>query len=206
MNKELNKTNDYELIMLYHENDEEAKNILFMKYKFIIDILIKKYSGISSSLNIDSQEIYSECTVGFSDALRSYQDNRDTSLPTFITLCIERKITSLLKKYNREKYKVIQNTYSLDYSYEEFNRPLIEMLTDNKNEPLLNMTNEENYHELLDNIKNNLSKKEYEVFNLMLKGFDYQQIAKILQNTPKQIDNTMQRIKVKIEKLVSVYN
>ena len=36
-------TNDNELIMLYRENDEDAKNILFYKYKFIIDILIKKY-------------------------------------------------------------------------------------------------------------------------------------------------------------------
>ena len=38
---ELEKTNDSELIMLYREDDEDAKNMLFYKYKFIIDILIK---------------------------------------------------------------------------------------------------------------------------------------------------------------------
>ena len=39
----LDNTNDSELLMLYYENDEDAKNLLFHKYKFIIDILIKKH-------------------------------------------------------------------------------------------------------------------------------------------------------------------
>ena len=36
----------------------------------------------------------------------------------------------------------------------------------------------------------------------MIKGFNYQQIAKILGNTPKQVDNTMQRLKQKIRNLL----
>ena len=198
----IENTNDNELIMLYHENDEDAKNILFLKYKFIIDILMKKYNYLFNTLNVDGQEVYSECAVGFSDALRSYQDNKDTSLPTFITLCIERRLHGLAKKYNREKYKILHETYSLDYFYDQFGRPLIEILTDNSNEPLFNMTDEENCMELLSEIQKKLSHKEFEVFSLMIRDFNYQQIAKILQNTPKQIDNTMQRIKTKIKNLL----
>jgi len=199
----IGNTNDNELIMLYREDDEDAKNILFLKYKFIIDILIKKHIKIINALNIDMQEVYSECTVGFSDGLRSYQDDKDTTLPTFITLCIERRLNTLLKKYNREKYKVIHDSYSLDYFYEQFKRPLIEILTDTKNEPLINMTEDEEYKELVNEIKRTLSIKENKVFDFMIKGFNYQQIAKLLDNSPKQIDNTIQRIKLKIKNILN---
>ena len=55
MINELENINDYELIMLYREEDEDAKNILYLKYKFIIDILIKKYQKLITALNIDMQ-------------------------------------------------------------------------------------------------------------------------------------------------------
>lgn len=201
-NIDLEKTNDYELIMLYREEDENAKNILYLKYKFIIDILIKKYQKAIIFLNIDMQEVYSECSVGFSDSLRSYQDDKDSTLPTFITLCVERRLNGLIKKYGRKKYKVIKDAYSLDYFDEKFGRTLLEVLTDNSYEPLGTIMQEEEYRELLNSIEKDLSKKENEVFQLMLKGFNYRQIAKMLNKTPKQIDNTMQRIKMKIKKIL----
>lgn len=199
----IENTNDSELIMLYQENDEDAKNILFLKYKFIIDILIKKYQKMITVLNIDMQEVYSESTVGFSDALRSFQDDKECNLPTFITLCVERRISNLVRKYNREKYKVMNDTYSLDYFYEPIGRPLIEILVDNSNEPLVNMTEEENYEELLNDIHLTLSRKENNVFSYMISGFNYQQISKIIGDTPKQVDNTIQRIKFKIKNLLN---
>jgi len=199
INEDINNTNDYELIMLYRENDENAKNILFIKYKFIIDILINKYNKYFLKLNIDFQEIYSECNVGFSNALRSYREDKDSSLATFITLCVERKIINLVKKYNREKYKILHETYSLDFIYEDSNVNLLNILSDNESDPLKNLAEEEEYIELLRVIKENLSKKEYEVFVLMARGLNYIEIAGILNKTSKQIDNTMQRIKKKIK-------
>lgn len=201
-NEIVENTNDSELIMLYREDDEDAKNILYLKYKFIIDILIKKHLKLITILNIDMQEVYSECAVGFSDGLRSYQEDKDSTLPTFITLCVERRLTGLIRKYNREKYKIIHESYSLDYFYEQFGRPLMDILADNSNEPLVNMTEEEDYEELLNSIHSSLSKKESEVFSFLINGFNYQQISKILDNTPKQIDNTIQRIKIKIKNML----
>lgn len=197
-------TNDNELLMLYREDDEDAKNILYCKYKFIIDILIKKYSYYIKILNIDYQEIYSECTVGFSDALRCYQDDKQTSLATFITLCIERKIRGMIRKYSREKHKEIQDAYSLDFEYDENGFNLLDSLSDEGHfDPLNSMTDRERYEELVSNIKSKLAKKEYNVFCLMIKGLNYQEIAKILNETPKQVDNAMQRIKNKVKLIIN---
>lgn len=202
--EEILNTNDNELIMLYHEENEDAKNILFYKYKFIIDILIKKYKKYLTSLNIDYQEIYSECTVGFSDGLRSYQDDKSASLATFITLCIERRIRNIIRKYNREKHKGLQETYSLDYIYSENDTRLIDFVSDDyEHDPLKNITEQEGYDELVSSIKEKLTNKEYEVFVLMIRGLSYMEIARILDNTPKQIDNTIQRVKNKIKKLLN---
>lgn len=200
---DLEKTNDNELIMLYREDDEDAKNMLYYKYKFIIDVLIKKYSNWLSSLKVDYQELYSECAVGFSDALRSFQEDKDSSLPTFITLCIERRLGGVIRKYSRDKYKVMQDSYSLDFFYDDKNASLIEKLSDgSSNDPLKNMAEEEEYAELIENIKYSLTDKELEVFVLKIRGFDYQEIARILNRNPKQIDNTMQRVKAKIKSLI----
>lgn len=202
-NEDVINTNDNELLMLYHEENEDAKNILFYKYKFIIDILIKKYNKYLIKLNIDYQEIYSECTVGFSDSLKCFQEDKDTSLATFITLCVERRICNVIRKYSREKRKGLQETFSLDYIYEEKDTKLMDFISDDYvHDPLKNITEQEGYDELINNIKNKLTVKEYEVFVLMIRGLNYIEIAKILDNTPKQIDNTIQRVKHKIKNII----
>ncbi len=202
---DLDKTNDSELIMLYREEDENAKNILFYKYKFIIDVLIRKYRNLLSSLKVDYQELYSECAVGFSDALHSFQENKDTSLPTFITLCVERRIGGIIRKYNRDKYKIMQDSYSLDFIYDDNNGSLIETLSDECNyDPLKNMAEKEEYDELISEIKKSLTNQEYEVFVLKSRELNYQEIAHILDKNPKQIDNTIQRIKAKIKNILSL--
>lgn len=201
---DLQDTLDNELIMLYRENDEDAKNMLFYKYKFIVDVLINKYKYWIDYLNIDYQDVYSECNVAFSDALRNYQEDRKASLPTFITLCVERRVSNMIRKYSREKHKIITETYSLDFVVNENDVKLMDIISDDyKSDPLKNITDYEEYNELMAKIKEKLTVKEYEVFVLMLRNLDYQSIAKILNNTPKQIDNTIQRIKNKVKKILN---
>ena len=58
---------------------------------------------------------------------------------------------------------------------------------------------QEDYDELMMDIKNDLSEMEYTVFTFMVNGFDYIEIAQILEKSPKQIDNTINRIKNKLK-------
>lgn len=202
-NEDLMSINDSELIMLYHDEDEFAKNIIYYKYKFIIDIVIKKYSGILTTLGFDYEEIYSEASIGFSNALKTYEEDKDASLATYITFCIERRIKNLIKKYSREKYNGYEEIFSLDFTYFDNQARLVDLLNDGGDaDPLKNMTEAEEYKELLKKIKAELTEKEYEVFILLYEGLNYQEIAKILDKVPKQIDNTIQRIKLKIKNLL----
>lgn len=199
-----NDITDNEAIMLVAEKDEDAKNLLYEKYNYIIDLVLKKYESAIKILQIDRKEIHSEALYGFSDALNCYNPDKDASLATFITLCIERRVMKIIKKFNTNQIKFDKESYSLDYTYDEFGMTLVDMISDNqKNDPLVNLSDEENIKEIIDNINKSLSEFEQEVFKYMLQGLKYNDIAKILDKEPKQIDNTIQRVKNKAKLIVN---
>ncbi len=196
--------NDEEAIYLVRENNVEAKDLLVEKYKYIIDILMKKYQRMAMALKIDNNDLYQEAMLGFADALDKYDDTKSASLKTFISLCVERKIQNYLKKHNTLKNKIMTESLSLEKSYDDDSSPLEIYLSDNnENNPLEKISSEENYNELKKAIENVLSDFEIQVFELMIMGLNYNAIAIKLGKTPKQVDNTIQRIKYKIKKTLN---
>lgn len=195
--------NDSELLSMISESSEEAKDILFDKYRYIIDIEVKKYLNMANMLGYDYNDLYQDALVGFADALRSYKEDKNSALPSFITLCVDRKLQVAIIKAGRIKNKLINDSLSLEHVYSQFTAPLMDMLSDNfENDPLNNILKEENLKELTDKIKESLSDMEYQVYSLMISGLKYNEIAILLDKDPKQIDNTMQRIKNKIRKIL----
>lgn len=203
--KVINKeTNDYELIMLYNENDEVAKDLLYEKYGYIIPLVMNKYKRNYIKLKIDEQEVYSEATLGFSDALNNYKDDKNATLPTFITLCVERKLFTLARKYMTQKHKINRESLSLETSYNDSEKPLFEIISDNgKNDPLNNLEENDDFLELKRKIEKALSKSEYEVYSLMINNYNYKEIAKILNVNEKYVDNAIQRIKNKVKNIIN---
>ncbi len=191
---------DSELFSLICEENEDAKDILFMKYRYIIDIVIKKYAFSAMKYGFEYKDLYQEALVGYSDAIRSYNEDKKTSLATFISLCVDRRLQNTIKKAGRIKNRVFLESLSLDHVYEQYEIPLRDIISDeSKNDPLLNITKEEEFDELLNVIEKSLSASEYEVYKLLISGLSYIEIAKVLNKSPKQIDNAMQRIKNKIK-------
>lgn len=195
--------NESELISLLPEDEENIKNIIYDKYSYIIDVLICKYANVIKMLQLDEQEVRCEASYGFSDGINSYSDDKNTSLATFLTLCIERRIRKYLSKFTTQKAKFIHDTFSLDFIKGSSNTSFMESISDDsKFDPLNNLTDLETFDEIVNLAKEHLSSFEYNVFTHMLNETSYQQIARILEKTPKQIDNTIQRIKIKMRKLI----
>ena len=193
---------DSELINLANEESEEAKEILFEKYQYIINLIIKKYIIASKKYNVEYNDLYQEALVGFTDAINRYNDT-SSSLPTFITLCVDRRLQVIIKKASRLKNKIMNSSLSLEHVYDNYEQPLMDLLSDeNKNNPLHNLEDDENCKVLINEIEKNLSSNEKEVFYLMLKNYNYLEIAEILNKTSKQIDNCIQRIKSKSKNIL----
>lgn len=197
------KIDDQEALSMVRENDNDAKDALYKKYSYIIDIVIKKYTRMAYLLKVDYKDLYQEGMLGFTDAINGYQDDKETGLPRFITVCVERKLQNAIKKASTQKNKMMSESLSLEYTYNDVSAPLIDIISDNdKNNPLVNLTNQESHDELVKKIKGILSNQEYEVYSLLVNGINYIDIATLLEKNPKQIDNSIQRIRGKIKKML----
>lgn len=196
--------NDYELINMVHESSDTAKDALLDKYYYIIEIELKKYARASKMIGYDYNDLYQDALLGFSDALHCFREDKKTALPSFITLCVDRKLQNSIIKAGRLKNKLINDSLSLEHIYDASSSPLKDLLSDNSlNDPLENIVKAENKEEMARLIKKELSGSEYDVYLLMMNGHKYDEIALILQKDLKQIDNAMQRVKAKIKKIMN---
>lgn len=195
---------DEELMYMIRENDETAKSIAYEKYRYIIDIVIRKYARVASFKGIEYNDLYQDALVGFVDALNKYTSDL-SSIATFITLCVDRKLQNTLRQASTLKSKINKESLSLEYEYDKYKQPLMDIISDNnENNPLVKIEENENDNELVEKIKKELSDAEKEVFSLMINGLDYLEIALILNKTPKQVDNTRNRIRFKAKKILNI--
>ena len=193
---------DNETLYLIKESSEEAKDLLVEKYKYIIDIIMNKYKRMGYLFKVDRHDMYQEAMLGFASAINKYEPEKNTSLATFITLCVDRKLSNMLRQAGRLKNKLVSDSVSLNQVIDGED-PLVELISDDNNSHILtDLAEKERYLELKMSIEQKLSPSEYEVFELMLISLNYSEIASLLDKSPKQIDNAMQRIKYKTKKIL----
>lgn len=195
---------DSELMYLVKESNEDAKDIILEKYRYVIDIIFSKYKSLGKNVGLESSDLYQEALLGFMDAVNNYSEKKDVKLVTFISFCVRRRLNMALMKANRVKHRFLNDSLSLEHYYDNIDATMMDLISDNEeNNPLNNLMNEEEFLDLNEKIKEHLSKNEYEVYELLRNGFSYTEIATLLDKTPKSVDNTIQRIKGKVRKILA---
>ena len=92
-----------------------------------------------------------------------------------------------------------RDAISLDKSVGNDKSPLIDLIKDDKCDPLEDLETSETFEEIFKSAKEILSDFEYLVFTYMVEEISYDNIAKKTGKSLKQIDNTIQRIKIKLK-------
>ena len=190
--------NDYELISLAHEQNEDAINIIYEKYKPIIVSKCNTY--IKYIKGIELSDLIQECYIVLNAAINTFDQEKDNIFYTFINLCLDRYLISEYKKSNNTKNKLLNESLSLD-SLDNEDKNLIKIIKDDKYNPELELIQELNFMELYNKIIDKLTYLEELVFILKVQNFNYKEIASILDKDSKSIDNAIQRIKTKIKEL-----
>ena len=194
--------NDQELLYLISEGNEDANNILFDKYKPIIDIKLKKYLNFGKKIGLDYNDLFQEGLVGLSEAIVSYKNNKETKFSSFASLCIERQLSSLISSYNRKKYIYLNESCSLDTIIDDKGRTLMDYVFDDKNDPSIKIENLEYKKNLYKCLNNQLSDFEKSVFELKISGLDHKEISILLNKSYKSVDTALQRIRIKLRKFL----
>lgn len=190
---------DEEILDFIKNGDINATDYLITKYKNLVKIRARAYFMIGA----DTEDIIQEGMIGLYKAIRDYKKT-DASFQTFAKICIDRQVITAIKTANRKKHLPLNSYLSLNMlAYEEDNETTyIDKLEESKAlSPEEIVIDKENVKTLQEQINQNLSGLEKQVLNLYLKGRSYATIAKNLEKDEKSIDNAIQRIRKKIEKI-----
>lgn len=199
--------NDNEIIYCIKDNNEEASDLIYEKYRPFIEVTAKRLARYSLNTGLETSDFIQEGMLALNNAVISFDEQKDITFYTYAKTCIERKMISLIVKNTSNKHKVLNNSIPFEISDEEGEHLLFgDILEDRGSNPEEMIINDETEKILIDNIRCNLTDLERQVFDLKISGFSYKEIAEILDKTPKSIDNTIQRLKNKIKEQIDILN
>ena len=208
---DLNILTDEDLVLMAREGSSTAYEFLIAKYRDLAKTKARSYY-ISGA---DREDVIQEGMIGIFKAVKNFDPGEGTRFSTFVSLCIERQIQSAISGANREKHRILNESISLSQSLEQLGggadadgnkalsaEDLIADEDENPEEMAL-------VREAIETIRKAGSKEcspfETLVFEQLLTGRTYREIAVSLGVEPKRVDNAIQRIKKKIRKKLGDY-
>ncbi len=193
--------NDYEILSIVSDN-EQATETLFNKYKPLIVGIAKKIYTTNQVTGFDLNDLIQEGMIAFSTAINTFDEKKDTTFFTYAKTCIERRLYSLIKSASRYKYQLLNESYYVEDLVNN-SKDLENLLKDSTSNPEYQIIDNENTKELIKNIQKTLTNLESAVFELKISGFNYKEIADILDKDSKSIDNAISRIKIKVNNFLN---
>ena len=171
------------LIQLAKSGDQAAMNEIFENYKGLIRSIANKFYLVGG----DKDDLLQEGMVGLFYAVTSYDANKG-NFPSFVQLCVVRKIIDAVKNDNSDK-----------------NRPLKEHIdisalenTAGPQTPLGDLLEKEYSEKISEIMEEKLTPSERQVIKLFAEGYSYEDIAAKLNKTGKAVDGAMQRARKKL--------
>lgn len=193
-----NKLSDEELVTRYCSGDQDAADFLVYKYKNLVRMRARSYFLMGA----DTDDLIQEGMIGLYKAIRSYNGDKNVTFMTFASLCVNRQILTAVSAYNSHKNSPLNKSISLDAPVTDENGEntvLSEVIAgkDDGNPEDMYIAKEQAAYAIA-SLFSNLSKMERQVLELYNEGLSYIEIAKVLDKSPKSIDNALQRIKGKL--------
>ena len=202
--KKYDMITDEQLIRELRQGDAAIMDYIMVKYKN----LVKRKAKAMYLIGGENDDLIQEGMIGLFKAVNDYDLKGEASFYSFASLCIMRQMYSAIKMSQRQKHSPLNSYVSLFEEKEddlnaETQPPLIDVLEIGKdNSPEQLFLDKEYFAMIEQELKCKLSDLESRVLHLHLLGEDYHSIAKLLDKSPKSIDNALQRIKNKMSEIL----
>ena len=180
-----------DLIKLAQTGNSDAQDELIDAYKN----MVKKIARTFFIMGADFEDIVQEGMIGLFSAIRSYDEDKNTSFETYAGICINRQILNALKNASRKKHAPLNFYVPLDFDESSLNLPP-------KDSPENLLILKEEGLNILTAVYSSLSVFESKVLTLYLEGMNHSEIAVKFDKSEKSIDNAIQRIRAKARRLV----
>ena len=185
------KFTDEELVKMAQGKDAEAMTTVIERYKNYVKIAVRPYFICGG----DSEDLLQEGMLGVFRAVETF--NGKSSFKSYVYICVKSGILSLIRKYNSDKNKPLNNFISLsgDSETDLDKNFLMSSFKDNPEKAFIDTEGEK---EFFGKVEKSLSSLEFKILNLFLEGYSYLEIANQLSKNEKSIDNALQRIRKKV--------
>lgn len=195
---------DEQLIRALRGGERGVMDFIMVKYKS----MVRKKARAMFLLGGENEDLIQEGMIGLIKAVRDYDTAQGASFASFAELCVSRQMYSAIEASRRKKHLPLNSYISL---YEEGeteddgrNVPLIDTIeSEGESDPEAIYFGKEYTEAFVEQLKERLSPLEKHVLYLHLMGTDYRTIAELLDKSPKSVDNALQRIKSKAEKMLN---
>lgn len=194
---------DEQLISTLKNGETDIMDYIMDKYKS----MVRKKARAMYLFGGETEDLIQEGMIGLIKAVRDYDPTAGNSFSSFAQLCVSRQMYSAIEASKRKKH-IPLNSYVSLYEESEVRRdgkklPLIDtIVTDKESDPEALYFSREYTEIFIEQLKEKLSPMENHVLYLHLMGTDYRKIAEILEKSPKSVDNAIQRIRNKAEKMI----
>lgn len=148
--------------------------------------------------NIEHEDLIQEGLIGLVSAVRTFSLKNGAGFKTYAGICIENSIRTAVRKLYRQKNLSLNNYVSLNNTENN-----TELSGDMDEDPIEKVIISDELSNVWNLVKSSLSSFEYNVFVLYLSGVSYENIAAKVSVTKKSVDNALQRIRRKLQKMMS---
>lgn len=191
--------NDYEMLYLIGEKDEEAERILYGKYRNLIIKLAPKFLPYVTSRGGEFDDLIQEGYIGLYSAIKNYELGNKTLFYTFARICIERQMSTYCRRLSSCKQEVLNYSYSLDVKLDDVRDPFSEVIASSADDPCDALI-VSGYVEKIIEFKNSLSFDMALIFELRFNGFSYQEICSLLDIKKSKVDSALSQIRLKLKR------
>ena len=164
------KINDYEVVYMVRENDEEAREIIFNKYIPIVRRIASDHLALAKMARIEYEDLVQEGLIALNEAINKYNERSEVLFYTFLCVCVERRILTYCRKMNSSKHYLLNTSLDDEYIYSVSDNDVFEAYF-----------NEINLERKFVSFKNLFDIVESNIFELRYNGFSYKEIAEILE-------------------------
>lgn len=191
--------NDYELYYLIKEKNEEAYNLMFKKYKPLVDKTVRAYYQRYKNQSIEFDDLFQEGMIGLAAAIDTYDENNTALFYSYALLFIKRRIEHAVKEATRYKHQILNDAWSLSQEHGIFGQELDEFICSEEPDSMEAVADLDASKHLVD-FKYRLDNRHAWVFELRLNNFSNREISQLLDIPYKAVDNSLRVIKEKLEK------
>lgn len=188
------------LVKLSADGDLIATEYILARYKNLVRSRARMYFLAGA----DKEDLIQEGMIGLFKAIRDFNSEKPASFCGFAELCVKRQIITAVKTATRQKHMPLNSYVSLSNPmYDGESEESLEMVLPGgaETDPEHLFISKENTEFLTEKMNEILSPLEKSVLAFYLEGKSYQEIAVLMNKSPKSIDNALQRVKKKLEKI-----